>query len=488
MSEVDLSALRMEPQKPVKRPLGPRLAIGALVLIVIAVGVSFLLPVLRPARKVRTAAVRAGGSESASARAATAEAAGWIEPDPFPIVVRPLVAGILEELPLLEGATVTANETIVGRMRSAALEAARDRAAAKLKLAEADLAHRKVELSVAESLHEQKADLRLAESNARQDVAMLETRVAARRSDVETARAELDARVADLEGQKKLKAAGGTYPVALAKAEAAVRAAEARVAAKERTVETSQADLAKAKAVLAIAREVLEDPRDLKGAVDNARSKVNHFAAVRDVAKTELDIARRELDWATIKSPVNGIVLKLLAAPGARIGPAGDGVVALYDPKRLQARIDVPLAAVAGVRVGQEVEIRSEVLGRTSARGTVSRVQRESDMLKNTLEVKVRLTDPDPILRPETLVRARFLASDEETSTVGPASFRVPRAALRGGAVFVVDPQENRARRVPVEKVGDMDGSVLVRGELSMTQRVILDDVEDGDRVEDTSQ
>jgi multidrug efflux pump subunit AcrA (membrane-fusion protein) len=321
-------------------------------------------------------------------------------------------------------------------------------------------------------------------------VAAFKARVAARRADVETARADLAARVADLEGQKKLQAAGGTYPVALARAEAAVRAARARVAAKETDVEAALAELAKTEAVLAIAREVLEDPRDLKGAVDNARAKVKHFVALRDAAKTELDIATRELDWATIRSPMDGIVLKLLAAPGARIGPEGEGVVSLYDPERLQARIDVPLAAVAGVRVGQDVEIRSEVLGRTSARGKVARIQRESDMLKNTLEVKVRLVDPDPILRPETLVRARFLAAPgDEAAAAGPALFRLPRAAVRGGAVFVIDPEAGRARRVPVENMGEENGTVLVRGELSTTQRVILDrDVEDGDRVEDASQ
>ena len=54
--------------------------------------------------------------------------------------------------------------------------------------------------------------------------------------------------------------------------------------------------------------------------------------------------------------------MKLLAAPGQIVGPEGEGLVSIYDPKRLQARVDVPLASMAGVREGQEVEIRSEVV------------------------------------------------------------------------------------------------------------------------------
>ena len=150
--------------------------------------------------------------------------------------------------------------------------------------------------------------------------------------------------------------------------------------------------------------------------------------AQRDVAKVELDIAERELGWCDVKAPIDGVVLKLLAAPGDTVGPSGKEIVALYEPQRLQARIDVPLASIAGVRRGQQVEVRSEVAPRSVTRGVVLRVQRESDLLKNTTQVKVRLIDPDPLLVPETLCRARFLAPKPEDPGAPQASplFLVP--------------------------------------------------------------
>jgi len=144
--------------------------------------------------------------------------------------------------------------------------------------------------------------------------------------------------------------------------------------------------------------------------------------------------------------------------------------------------VDVPLASVGGVREGQEVEVRSEVTGAAAAKGVVLRVQRESDLLKNTLQVKVRLLDPDPLLRPETLVRARFLAPPG-TDGAPVELFRVPRGAVRnGGAVFVLHP--DGARRVAVEKVAEVDADVIVRGPLTPADLVILDPVAEGERVQ----
>lgn len=302
------------------------------------------------------------------------------------------------------------------------------------------------------------------------------------------ARAELDARRAELEGQERLQQAGGTYAVALARARAALAAAEAALASKEAEARAAEAESAEARERAVIAAEILADPRELRGAAEKAQRAVDWKFAELGSAKTDLEVAERELAWATVRAPVDGVVMKLLAAPGQAVGPEEEGLVSIYDPKKLQARVDVPLASMAGVRAGQEVEIRSEVVGSRVTKGVVLRVQRESDLLKNTLQVKVKLIDPDPLLRPETLCRARFLAAPGEQAAAGPQLFLVPKEAVRDGAVFVVDPTAKRARRIAVERMGDEGSDAVVRGELSVTHRVILDPVEDGDRVKEREQ
>jgi multidrug efflux pump subunit AcrA (membrane-fusion protein) len=53
-----------------------------------------------------------------------------------------------------------------------------------------------------------------------------------------------------------------------------------------------------------------------------------------------------------------------------------------------------------------------EVLPDTTFRGEVLRVTHEADLQKNTLQVKVGVSDPSPLLRPEMLTRVKFLPGD----------------------------------------------------------------------------
>jgi multidrug efflux pump subunit AcrA (membrane-fusion protein) len=463
--------------------------------VALGVGATFLVPLLRPARAVATAPVKIGGSGGA-VRQMAAEAAGWVEPEPFPILARPLVRGVLARLDVLEGQAVKAGETVIGVLESAELLAARDRANALVGLRESEVLAARTALEVAESLLDQKGDLRLLEAELRHRAKAVTERIQAAAKAVAAAEAEREGRRADLEGQERLKEAGGSYPVALAKARAALDAAEAALAARAAEARALEAELADARERLAIAAELLAEPRELAGEVDKARRALDWKAAELASARTDLAIAERELGWTVVKAPADGIVMKLLAAPGQPVGPEGGtlpepgqpfateggALVALYDPARLQARIDVPLASMEGLRAGQEVEVTSELLGRRVTKGVVLRVQRESDLLKNTLQVKVKLIDPDPLLRPETLCRARFLTPPGEAATAAPQLFRVPGQAVRDEAVMILDPAAGRARRVPVEVLGEEEGDAVVHGALSVTHKVILDPVADGDR------
>ena len=99
MNNVDLSALRIDDSgaKVPRRPLGPRLLAFAALALVLGVAATFVWPLLRPARAVRMAAVRAAAATT-EASVPIAEAVGWVEADPFPVIVRPLVAGRIESI------------------------------------------------------------------------------------------------------------------------------------------------------------------------------------------------------------------------------------------------------------------------------------------------------------------------------------------------------------------------------------------------------
>jgi multidrug efflux pump subunit AcrA (membrane-fusion protein) len=222
-------------------------------------------------------------------------------------------------------------------------------------------------------------------------------------------------------------------------------------------------------------------------------------------AEAMRDVAKRNVEHLVVKAPASGVVLRLLTAPGGVAGPDGSpvsapgeetgstgqlgamtgGLVSIYDPARLQARVDVQLGQVGGIVPDTKVEVEADALPGRKFAGVVDRVQREADILKNTLQVKVRLTEPDPLLRPEMLVRARFLAPERvEGTPEAKVAVLVPTESVRDDAVFVFDPTRGgRARRVPVKVVRRADAWTEVEGPLGPGHKVVLDPVADGESV-----
>ena len=485
MSDVDLEALRME-STPGSRRRGPGWIGWLLLVVALSVAATFLSPLVRPRVPVRTAPVVAVEGEQGRSMAAV-EAAGWVEPEPWPTWVRPLVGGVLAEVLVLPGDAVTAGESVIARLDTTLLAAALQRATVAEQEAAASVALARVQLRAAEQLLEQRLDLRRAEHDASHEVEIVEERLRVAQAALKRAVAVREQAAAELSAMERLAAQGAVHDIALQRARVALRAADADVAVREEEMGVLLREQERDLAIRELTREALRDPRALSGAVEVARATLDAAQAGLERARVDREIAERELALADVTASATGVVLKVAAPPGSTVGPDEPPVAAIYDPARLQVRVDVPLASVAAIDVGQPAEVHSDRLGDRVLSGEVIRIERESDLLKNTQQVKVRLREPVGRLVPETLVRVRFLGRAVVDSAASPTtSFRVPRAALRDGFVLVIDPRDGgRARRVSVEVVGGDGDAVVVDGDLSRSQRVILDpDVVDGDLVD----
>ncbi|HEU4419211.1 MAG TPA: biotin/lipoyl-binding protein, partial [Planctomycetota bacterium] len=329
MSHVDLSALHIDERRAAlpKRPFGPRLLAAAAVLLLLAVAATFVWPLLRSVRAVPMAPVRAANAPGAVT--SLAEAVGWVEADPFAVTVRPLVAGRIESLAVLEGAAVKKGETVIATLSSAALQAACDRALAMIAEREAMVAAAVAAHDLAQARLAQRAEARAAALEATAAVADREARLAMARSGVLRAAAEARAAAAALTAHEQLHVLGDHPPLALERARAAAAAADAAVTAAAAEVHGLERELAAATARLALANELLEKPVDLAGAVAIAKADVEKARAALASARTDCDISKRELAWTTVHAPVDGVVLRLLSAPGAEVGPEGDAILML---------------------------------------------------------------------------------------------------------------------------------------------------------------
>lgn len=342
------------------------------------------------------------------------QASGWIEPDPLPTKATVLIDGVIDQVHVLEGQPVKKGEviaTLISEDSELALEQARQELLAT--------SHGKAAHCAGIPVMERKIEASRARAHA--DDALL-------------------GRARDQLKRLESVRSGAVSTTDLIEARFAVDRLEA------------------------LAQESASRTEEYEGELNKIQLEVPMMEARIRVSESKLAEAQLAMDRTKIPSPIDGRVLRLLAAPGqkrmlAMDAPDSATVAILYQPERLQVRVDVPLADAAGLGVGQKARIRCNLLPDTVFDGEVTRIGGEADIQRNTLQAKVRLDDPSPQLRPDMLCRVEFLATPgagpEFVSRGGrgaPLALFVPENALAdgGSAVWVCDPETKRVKRQSV--------------------------------------
>jgi HlyD family secretion protein len=438
---------------------------------------------LWPRRSVTVVPVIVKRSEVQQAGTTLFQAAGWIEPRPTAISVAALAPGVIEELLVVEGQSVATGEPIA-RLISIDAELAVEQSEATLAIRDGELQRAIAEQNAAMVRLENPVHLTVQLAEANSLLARAKTESDKLPFLIEAAEARLKFTAATVENRR---AAGAAIPVRTlqqaeaenSEADATLRELRARQPNLKREIEAFQN---KADAVQTQLELLFEERRQL----EEAQARVASAVALRDEASSLLKKSRLNLERNVIRSPIDGRVLRLAAAPGMRVmgqdvngGQNSSTVVELYDPTRLQVRADVRLEDVPMVTPGQLVEIETASSGKT-IQGRVLQSTSSANIQKNTLEVKIELTEPPPTVSPEMLVTATFLAPrTAATSSESNETERifVPEQLVQlgdgGSFVWVVD-AGNQAVRKPVRVGGTSpDGLVEIVEGLNVTEKLI---------------
>lgn len=362
-----------------------------------------------------------------------AQAPGWVEPYPYAVSVPALADGTVEEMLVLEGEAVEAGQTLA-RLIDSDARLALTRAQAAVALREAETAAAEVAagqggddsariLSVPGELAGSPDASALAE--ARFELARLPAMIAAQRARLQELRVELAAKA-----QAAERGVISSVPVDMLSAR----------------LQAQSGDLASLEAQEAVLRARTRRI-EVEAAAELARSR-----AMLAAAQAARDEARLRLERMTVRSPAAGVVLARYAEPGSLVAAGTSPLVRLYDPGKLQVRVDVPLASAAAVGPGMHAEIVVDVLPDAVFRGEVVRVVHAADIQRNTLQFKVAIVDPSPLLKPEMLARVRFLAPPQAASHTGGSRLFAPLSAVGGApggtrSVWMADLSRNVARQ-----------------------------------------
>ncbi|HEY5744109.1 MAG TPA: efflux RND transporter periplasmic adaptor subunit [Terrimicrobiaceae bacterium] len=184
--------------------------------------------------------------------------------------------------------------------------------------------------------------------------------------------------------------------------------------------------LARAQASVEIARtrfnrfKTLRERRvESEQQLDDAHAELNAAEAGLREAQGLLEVARWQLEWTTIRSPIDGVVLEKLADENELVSPQSFGgdkgpstaLLAIADPQDLQVEIDLNEADLSKVWRGQLCRITPEAYIDHVYDGYVTEIAPEANRQKGTLQIKVQVKDPDRYLIPELSAKVDFLAA-----------------------------------------------------------------------------
>ncbi len=247
--------------------------------------------------------------------------------------------------------------------------------------------------------------------------------IAVAQANLEQAKAELENARINLERTQKLVQEQVFAQQTLDDARALHRAREARVRSLERTFELVR---------IGPRREVIDA---VKGQIEQFRGAVA--------------FAETQLANTVIRAPVTGTILERIVERGEFVttGFVGDRgakgfVVSLADLNDLEVELDISQSDFNKLSgLGQKAQITVDAYPDRRWNGEIYQIAPEADRQKATVQVKVKVANPDEFLRPEMNATVAFLSEAKPAPAGQPApapALYIPAGAIRDGKVFVV--------------------------------------------------
>lgn len=185
---------------------------------------------------------------------------------------------------------------------------------------------------------------------------------------------------------------------------------EGRLASSRAALEKAQVQYERVKALASASIESKQVEDDMRLNVEAAKATVKEIEG-------SLQWISTYIDWCTIRSPINGVVLEKLVDPNELVTPQSFGgtrgpstaLIAVADLKDLQVEIDLNEADVAKVYLNQKCKVSPEAYPDRVYDGVVAEKAPEANRQKGTLQVKVQISNPDQYLTPELSAKVDFL-------------------------------------------------------------------------------
>jgi RND family efflux transporter MFP subunit len=182
------------------------------------------------------------------------------------------------------------------------------------------------------------------------------------------------------------------------------------------------------------------------------------------------------LNDATLRAPLNGVILKRTVEVGSLAGPSAPAFT-VADTRVVKVVFGVPDIVVARLKPGGKLSIQAEAMPGKDLDGRITRISPSADPNSRVFEVEAALPNPEGQLKVGMLATLSLGDTGPTTGLFVPLAAVIrPARDSSGYAVYTLrDSAGTTAARLQRVKLGDVSGNLIaVREGLAPGARVIV--------------
>lgn len=197
-----------------------------------------------------------------------------------------------------------------------------------------------------------------------------------------------------------------------------------------------------------------------------------------EIQEKQLQLKKEDLEKVHIKSPIDGTVTRVNVNIGryAKDTENGAPMFIVENLEKLQMKVAVSEFDVGKIKLNQEAEIYSDILGKEFAKGIIARIsptaeQKDNNTMERVIPVLIDITE-----KPENLI-AGVIANAKIKTEKRENTFAVPSGAIvqdgEGYKIYILN-DDNTISSIPVEIGLETDLESEIIGDLTEEMKFVI--------------
>ena len=191
-------------------------------------------------------------------------------------------------------------------------------------------------------------------------------------------------------------------------------------------------------------------------------------------AKSQLDVAKKNLADCRLVAPVSGIIGKKMIGAGETALPS-QAVVSILDISSVKVKVAIPEAEIGGISGNTSSIIKVEAIGSSFEGGRIEKGV-QADALTHTYDIRINVANRERKLLPGMVASVSF---DSEKSEVKTEQLSMPVTAVQkkaDGSLFVwTIEKDSTAHRTTITTGETLGNRIVVTTGISEGERIVTE-------------